>query len=318
MRTLMAMDDEEVDMEQVVVGFDGSRQALEALRWAAREAERRGWDVLVVQSWRERLVGERPIIEIWQDPEAGLRAVQAALDDAVDTVAQDHPAVRFSSLVVGERADRALVELSAEAPMVVVGARGRGGFSSLLLGSVSQHVASRASCTVVVVRTGTVGDGDVVVGVDGSDASRRALSWAAEAARQSQRRLKVVLAWSYLLPESEHGLEPFRASYTAADARRALETIVKEVLGSDPGLEVELEATCDLAARALIERGGDAALLVVGPEKSPSRAWLDLGSVTLQVLHHVSCPLAIVRSVQDRSGTDPEASDVSEASTGGR
>ena len=116
------------------------------------------------------------------------------------------------------------------------------------------------------------------------------------------------MAWSYLMPEGEHGVEPFRVSYTSDHASLALQNIVKEVLGSDPGLVVELEATCDLAARALIERAGDASLVVVGPQKTPSRAWLDLGSVTLQALHHVSCPIAIVRSAQVRSGLDAEAS----------
>lgn len=161
--------------------------------------------------------------------------------------------------------------------MVVVGHRGRGEFSSLLLGSVSQWIATRALSTVVVVRPSENKDGDVLVGADGSEPSRRALAWAAEEARQRDSRLRVVLAWSYLLPEGVHGLEPFRAGYTDADARRALRTIAEEVLGPDPGLEVKLEATCDLAARALIERADHAALLVVGPQKSSMHSRLDLG-----------------------------------------
>ena len=287
-------------MEQIVVGFDGSKPAMGALRWAAEEAERHGWEVLVVQSWREPILGDRPLIEIWQDPEAGARLVKAELDGAVDRVAGDHPAVHFSTQLLGDRPDRVIIEVSEDAPLVVVGARGRGGFSSLLLGSVSRRVASGAASTVVVVRGKWDAGGDVVVGVDGSVPSRRALAWAAAEARQRRCRLRVVLAWSYLLPEGVHGPEPFRASYTDADARLALRTIADEVLGTDPGVEVELEATCELAAKALMERGEDAALLVVGPRKSSMRTRFDLGSVTLQLLHHAPCPLAIVRSGEDQ------------------
>lgn len=292
---VMVTTDEEVDVDRIVVGFDGSEPAMEAVRWAAAEADRRGWDVLVVQSWREPLFGGPSWVELWEDPDLPRQRAQADLDAAVEAVASDHPAVGFATQLANDSPARAVIDASEGVSLVVVGARGRGGFSTLLLGSVSQRIVSRAATTVVVVRGDVDGDGDVVVGVDGSPTGRRALAWAAEEARLRSRKLRAVMAWTYLVPQGEHGAEPFRAEYTDADARLALRTICDEVLGPDPQVELDLDAVCDMAARALIERAADASLLVIGPGESSVPARLDLGSVSLQVLHHAPCPVALVR-----------------------
>lgn len=281
-------------MEQVVVGFDGSKPSMDAMRWAAGEAEARGFDVLVIESWHEPFFAGPSLIEVWEDPMAAEHMARVEMDAAVDEVRQEFPNVRFSTELVSERPALALTAASQRDPLVVVGARGRGGFASLLLGSVSQHVATAASSTVVVVREPGEPDGDVVVGIDGSEHSRRALVWAAEAARHRNSRLRVVLAWNYLKPIAEHGAEAFRPHHDAADAEAAARAIVDEVLGRED--EVIVEVVCDLAARALIERAGEAALLVVAPRGWTRHVHVDLGSVTLQLLHHAPCPLAIVRT----------------------
>ena len=281
-------------MEKIVVGCDGSQASLEAVEWACEEAERNDCEVRVVESWKEPLLGDRPMIEIWRDPEAGVRKTQASLDAAIGPIAARHPNVALAAVVVDERADQALVKASAGAFLTVVGSRGRGGFASLLLGSVSQKVAERSSSSVVVVRGPGRGGDTVVVGVDGTDPSRHALAWAARAARQRSSRLHIVMAWSYLLPEGEHGPEAFRPSYTEEDARSALQAIVDDVLGPDLGSEVILEATCALAAKALLERAQGASLLVVGAHE-PASVHFDLGSVAAQLLHHSPCPVALIR-----------------------
>ncbi len=289
-------------MDKVVVGFDGSKSALHALGWAAAEAERRGWNVEVVQSWREPLLEGRPWVEIWDDPEGAARQTEADLHTTVGRVAGEHPTVVFHAELSGDRPGPALVHAAKGAAMVVVGARGRGGFARLLLGSVGRRVAAEAPTNVAVVRGGGDPDGDVVVGVDGTASSRRALAWAADEARLRGTRLRVVMAWSYLLPESEDGPVPFRPDYTEADARRALNTIVHGVLGPEPDIELELEATCELAAKALLERADDAALLVVGPRDASLRHRVDLGSVTAQLLQHAPCPVVVVRDDGEHEG----------------
>lgn len=282
-------------MEQLVVGFDGSDAAAEALRWAADEAGRRGWAVRVVQSWREPVFGGQQWIDLWEDPGGPEREAFADLKASVESVASTHPGVEFATSWVEDRPDRALIDASEGAAMVVVGARGRGGFTSLLLGSVSQRVANEAPTTVVVVRGVGRTEGDVVVGIDGSEPTRQALEWAADTARVRSSRLLVVMAWSYLSPAGPHGPEPFRSDYTEDDAMAAAHKVVGEVLGPDPGIELKVEAPCELPAKALLERGADAGLLVVGSRGASGASRLGLGSVTMQVLHHATCPLAVVR-----------------------
>lgn len=285
---------EEDDVEQVVVvGFDGSKPAREALRWAGEVAERRGWGVHVIQSWRDPILFHRPWREVWEDPGLEERQAQAELDEAVTAIGDAHPDVAFAAALTEERPARALTQASAGVPLVVVGSRGRGGFSSLALGSVSQHVAAHGSSNVVVIRGVADPDGEVVVGVDGSEPSRVALAWAAEEAQLRNRTLRAVMAWSWLVPVGEHGRVPFHAEWGQEEADEALRAIVADVLGSDPGLDIELEAVCGLPAVTLIERGEGAALLVVGPRARSMGT--PLGSIALQMLHHAPCPLAIVR-----------------------
>ncbi len=282
---------------QVVVGIDGSASANAALHWAAREAGRYDAEVVALRSWSDPLVLGPSLTDAWKDPTAGERQARADMVEEVDAVAEAYPEVRFISELVADSPATALVAASEKAPLVVVGSRGRGGFASLLLGSVGQRVAMAAESTVVVVREPEHSDGLVVVGVDGSESSRHALTWAAEAARHRGCALRVVMAWSYLAPVDEHGSAEFRADYTEADAWKALTVIVDETLGTDVDLEVDLQAICDLPARALLEQAADASLLVVGPQGWSRHARVGLGSITIQVLHHAPCPLAIVRPV---------------------
>lgn len=286
---------EDLSDHRIVVGFDGSAGASAALDWAAACAEQTGDDVLVVRSSREPTFDESVWAETGDDPDAARSGAERELRAALDAAGRDHPTVRWSGRVETGSPTAVLLAAAAEGRLLVVGHRGRGGFAELLLGSTARKVAARASGAVVVVRGAANPDGAVVVGVDGSASSRTALAWAAEEARHRGAKLHVVLAWSYLLPEGEHGPMPFDVDYSADEADRVLDVICTEVLGDHPGLDVRREATCELAAKALLERSGDAALLVVGPEGRSLRRRPDLGSVTAQLLHHAPCALAIVR-----------------------
>lgn len=288
---------------RIVVGHDGSPGSLAALAWAADAAERGGDEVLVVQSSREPLTDGRSWAEVWDDPYAARSRAEDELQQVLGDAARDHPTVRWTGRVETGPADDVLVAAAAEGRVLVVGHRGRGGFAELLLGSTARKVAGRSEGTVVVVRGAPRTTGDVVVGVDGSDASRAALAWAAAEARSRRARLHVVLAWSYLLPEGEHGAVPFSVDYSSEEAERVLGAICDDVLGDAADLEVRREAVCELAAKALLERSADAALLVVGPERGSLRRRPDLGSVTAQLLHHAPCPLVIVRHPDEGSGS---------------
>ncbi|HEV8627026.1 MAG TPA: universal stress protein [Acidimicrobiia bacterium] len=134
-------------MERIVVGVDGSEGAGDALLWALDEARRRGATVEAVHVWHPPFVlGYESLGEIHGDWEA---IAQKLLDEAVECV--EFVGIPVERKLVAGRAAEALIETAKGAAMLVVGTRGRGGFTGLLLGSVSQQVAHHAPCPVVIV-----------------------------------------------------------------------------------------------------------------------------------------------------------------------
>jgi nucleotide-binding universal stress UspA family protein len=139
----------------VVVGHDGSGCAQEALEWAAALAERARWPLHVVRAWR---IATAPQPATWEpgyvppitDYE---KAVLADLEADVAAVLGAERARAAVCHVVHAQPVRALIEAAEGADVLVVGARGRGGFAGLLLGSVSDQVTHHAPCPVTVVRS---------------------------------------------------------------------------------------------------------------------------------------------------------------------
>jgi nucleotide-binding universal stress UspA family protein len=138
---------------RIVVGVDGSPQSRTALEWAVDEAVRRGAEVDAVLAYGSGLAW----IDVGSDAEALIVARSAevakqTLHEVIDAASlPDDAAARVNPIVVEGEAPRVLVELAKHADLLVVGTRGRGGFTGLLLGSVSQRCAERSPCPVVVV-----------------------------------------------------------------------------------------------------------------------------------------------------------------------
>lgn len=136
----------------VVVGVDGSKASDAALEWAAEEARMRGATLRVVHSWA---------LPSWSYsaylPPASFDDVEPAaredLDRQVVQVLGPHPAVPVEQELREGPAAEQILEAAADAVLVVVGSRGRGGFAGLLLGSVSAQVVQHAHCPVTIVRT---------------------------------------------------------------------------------------------------------------------------------------------------------------------
>lgn len=159
-------------MGYMVVGVDESAGAAAALRWAVREAAARGWSLTAVLAWglldQHHLIGDQPF-----DPAYGEADALAALDEIVRAAVGTADGATVERKVVCDLAAHALLSSSAAADLLVVRARGLGGFRELLLGSVSQHVLHQATCPVAVVRSDprehTEDPPLIVVGVDGVD-----------------------------------------------------------------------------------------------------------------------------------------------------
>ena len=139
------------DGGRIVVGVDGSEPARQALRWAAAEARHRG-ALLHVVHMVHFPVGFGPVVYPSADPERLAEMGDHFAHRECDEVLGDKPGVPvLAEGLVGLTA-HGLIERSEGADMLVVGSRGRGGFSELVLGSVSHHCVHHASCPVVVVR----------------------------------------------------------------------------------------------------------------------------------------------------------------------
>jgi nucleotide-binding universal stress UspA family protein len=141
------------EWKTIVVGVDGSAGSRAALTWAAAEAAGHGADLVVVNVWEHTLpppAGGLSVSEHYvPDPS------QRTAEDLVQVIKEelgDQPPVLVQPRVRQGSPAKMLIEESAEADLLVVGTRGRGGFAGLVLGSVSQHVAAYARCPVTVVR----------------------------------------------------------------------------------------------------------------------------------------------------------------------
>jgi nucleotide-binding universal stress UspA family protein len=134
----------------IVVGVDGSENSGQALRWALEEARLRHARVRVVHAWwiYPMLVDEMEAQHLTDDASG---AVQKFV---TETLGEEHDVEVEAVAVQGQQASAALVDAAKDAELLVVGSRGAGGFSSLLLGSVSQQCAHHAPCPVAIVRRG--------------------------------------------------------------------------------------------------------------------------------------------------------------------
>jgi nucleotide-binding universal stress UspA family protein len=280
----------------VVVGVDGSVGAGAALRWAHAEASLRHLELTAVMAWghldQHHPGGGRGFTADYDEERAA-----AALDDAVAT-ALGTDAGPVGRTPVCELPARALIEASATADLLVVGARGLGGFKGLLLGSVSQHCLHHASCPVAVVRDDTTSrpaTHRVVVGIDGSPSSLDALRWATEEAALRHAELIVVHAWQ--LPYG--GVHPFVGdAYDTALFQRAADGVVDEALAHTdaPGrVSVSRRVVNEQPARAIVEGAATADLAVVGARGLGGFAGVLLGSVSQHVARHATCPVVVVR-----------------------
>jgi nucleotide-binding universal stress UspA family protein len=138
---------------QVVVGVDGSAESIAALKWAGIYAAATGRRVRAVMAWHyPAAVGPGPV---GVAPAVVSDEVRRHMAEALDkTVAEAAVGVEVEKEVGYGHPAQVLVERSADADLLVVGQRGHGAFTGMLVGSVSIHCVTHAHCPVVVVRKG--------------------------------------------------------------------------------------------------------------------------------------------------------------------
>ena len=140
-------------MERIVVGIDGSEGSRAALRWAIAEAAIRGAKVEAVSAFHVPYAAGTPMVPLMLDPEQFAEPARALVAKELAEVADQAATLTepISPLVIEGPASVVLIEAGRDASMIVVGARGHGGLSGMLLGSVSRQVTEHATVPVVVV-----------------------------------------------------------------------------------------------------------------------------------------------------------------------
>jgi nucleotide-binding universal stress UspA family protein len=231
------------------------------------------------------------------DPDYSAEDAEAALASYVRDALDVDGAAAVERHVVADLAARAILEAAADADLLVVGARGLGGFRGLLLGSVSRQCLHEAKIPVAVIRADTLEALAplVIVGVDGSKASDRALSWAADEARAREATLEVIHAWQ---PPYLGGYPFVQATIDFGafedDARKVMaDAIARADL---TGLEDRVQQTivCAGPSSALLEASARSQLVVVGARGIGRVERFLIGSVSDQVAQHATAPVVVV------------------------
>jgi nucleotide-binding universal stress UspA family protein len=288
----------------VVVGIDGSPSSLAALDYAAALAARRKAPLHLVQGYQRPMYSYDiiglPLPSETTENEAR-EQVQIVLRDLVWRLRHENPdLMSVQARQIDASPASVLIEQSRTAQVVVVGSRGIGGFSELLLGSVSAQVAAHAHGPVIVVRPPVPDEtiapdpeqprhelplGPVLVGFDGSAASLAALEFAVEEA--VQRDVPLIMA-------NVDSRKPKDAEDLLADAASVWEA-------KHPELSIELRAARgEHPAYSLVQMSRDAALTVVGCRGRGGFTGLLLGSVSRTLVHHAYGPVAVIHPAEHR------------------
>ena len=292
----------------IVCAVDGSEASKTAVKWAANTAVKRGEPLRLVSSYSmpQFLYAEGmvPPQELYDDLEAEtLEKINEAKKIALDFA----PSVDVSHQIEEGSPIDMLLDLSEQATMVVMGSRGLGGLSGMVMGSVSAAVVSHASCPVVVVRednlvTDETKYGPVVVGVDGSDISEKATEYAFREADARGAELIAVHTWMDMqVQASLAGLSAAQSQWQVVEEEQKallghrLEKYAKKY----PDVAIKKVVTRDRPVRALADASEGSQLLVVGSHGRGGFKGMLLGSTSRALLQAAACPKMVVRPETD-------------------
>ncbi len=284
----------------IVVAVDGSPASDAAVVWAVHDAALRNVALTVVHavvtptaSWPPMAYPESLAVRLEDE---GKKAVMHAVTLAEEAKPADSKIVIGRELVFGNPTT-ALIEMSHEAEMIVMGTAGHGVLARGVLGSVSSTLARQAHCPVAVIHgdaTVPAPDAPVLVGVDGSKTSERATAIAFDEASRRGVDLLAVHAWSDVVVTAD--LPEMDWATVEAAAERSLAESLAGWQEQYPDVTVHRLVVRDRPAHQLAERAESAQLLVVGSHGRGGLTGALLGSVSNSVLQHVRTPLIVART----------------------
>ncbi|MFI1717017.1 universal stress protein [Streptomyces litmocidini] len=281
------------ELGNVVVGVDGSPSARTAVLWAAAEADRRGRTLHLVHA------DDTARRALFADAERIQEVRERGRDLLVETVRAVQE--RFSDLAVTKELSRqepvaGLRAAAGHGGTIVVGNRGLGGFSTLMLGSVGLGVAAHAETPVIVVR----GDGDrpeagsVTAAVHGASD----LGWLLVAAAEADARkaaLRLVSVWNVLTHIGSVATMLDDLDEIARQRVHEIKALADRVRDFYPGLNVSHHVETGTSTPGILaEATAHTDLLVMGREHRVLGAVPSLGRVAHVLIHHADCPVEIV------------------------
>lgn len=293
-----------MSQDVVIVAVDGGEPSNNAVRWAANTANKRGIPLRLASSYTmpQFLYAEGmvPPQELFDDLQKEcLSKIEAAREIAREIA----PDIEIGHTVAEGSPIDMLLEMSKTATMIVMGSRGLGGLSGMVLGSVSAAVVSHASCPVVVVRednavTEETKYGPVVVGIDGSEVSVKATQVAFEEA--NARNAELVAVHTFLenqAPEPVSGaiLGDNQWKQVETERDRKLDEALAPLMEQFPDVKVTKVITRSRPVRALVEQANNAQLLITGSHGRGGFKGMLLGSTSRALLQAAPCPMMVVR-----------------------
>ena len=284
----------------VVVGYDQSPSGDRALAQAGREAAWRDTSVTVVNAFHWMVVA-RPGIYFPLDVEASLKdAADKVAADGVDWLRHRYPGMTVDSAVIAGSAADALAESSRDAGLLVLGNRGRGGFTGLLLGSVSMRTLTMASCPTLIVRGRPRGALDtVVLALDVEDPGEELMDFAFAEASLRGAKLKVVNAWDLGQagtdgPETADGLDTAK-KHALADLRSALGRQLNPWHAKHPDVHLVVTVMDGTPSAVLTGLSDSTDLLIAGAHRrGDGHPGMRPGPIVHTLLHHADCPVVVV------------------------
>lgn len=287
---------------ELVVGVDGSGSSLQAVDWAADEAARRRAALRLVHASGHEHHERTESTEATRNAGRGTARSPAErlIASAVERAQKRAPQVSAEGAVVDADAVEALLAEDRRAWAIVIGSHGHGTLAGLLLGSVGLAVSARAHCPVVVVRGAAANiqgaNRRITLGVGDSPKEADVARFALGEAEVRGCELHAVRAWR--APAHEMQYHPL----LAGAPHLALEEQASEALTAAVGLSLPEDSPATLhreivegaAGKVLVDAAATSDLLVVGATRRREHGGLQLGRVSHAVLHHASCPVAVV------------------------
>lgn len=279
----------------IVVGVDGTDQSGRAVRYAVTEAQRQGCGLRLVHAIHETapMAPMLPLVAVETFEEVGRRMVAEAKQLVYDLTDGE---MQVETLVQPGSRTHVLCEAGEDARMIVLGHRDRSVLGRVFTSSTTTGVAARAHSPVVCVPATWIDgheNGRVVVGLDGSPASRDALALAFAAAAERKAHLTVLHAWKLSgvyddIISSRVSMEEWKVS-----ALEQMEQILAEWRSHYPEVDVEVDLRHQYPAPALVGATEGADLIVLGRRGHGAPLGVYLGSIARTLIREARCPVEI-------------------------